>query len=64
MDYTLVLNVLGIAVSLLFLFWKRQSESGGMDHGSATLGERLLTWLARLAFAWLIVGLGLRLFVS
>lgn len=63
-DYTLVLNVLGIAVSLLFLFWKRQSESGGMDHGSATLGERLLTWLARLAFAWLIVGLGLRLFVS
>jgi uncharacterized membrane protein YraQ (UPF0718 family) len=54
-DYTMFLNILFAGVSLTFLAWKiKQGNSGGM--GSDPTSERILFWLAIVAFAWLTGG--------
>ena len=62
-DYTLFLNIAFLAVSALFLGWK--FKASGLDKGmSKQVGERILFWLAMLAYVWLAVGLTLPLFVG
>lgn len=64
-DYTLVLNFLGIAITAFFWIWKRRGSGGmHMDHGGPSIGERILTWLSRLAFVWLGTGVVLPLFLG
>lgn len=60
-DYTMVLNLVFLALSGGFWFWQKQADHGGMSHGSASLGERILFWLSMTAYAWLAVGLVLPL---
>lgn len=54
-DYTMGLNILALALSIGLLVWKWRARGLGL-HGSDKLGERVLFWLAMLAFAWLAVG--------
>jgi hypothetical protein len=57
-DYTLFLN-LGFAVmSLGFVAWKAATTGLEMS-GSDQLSERILFWLAMLAFVWLVGGVTL-----
>lgn len=56
-DSTLALNLVFIAVSGSFWIWKRRTGHGGMFHGLATLGERILLALSLIAFGWLAVGI-------
>jgi hypothetical protein len=58
-DYTLVLNVLFLAVSCLFLFWRWRRS--GLPSGGDGLSDTIMAGLALAALAWLAVGLGLPL---
>jgi hypothetical protein len=54
-DYTMGLNILALTLSVTLLVWKWRAR--GLDlHSSDKLSERVLFWLAMLAFAWLLVG--------
>lgn len=54
-DYTLFLNAAFIAVSGVFFGWALKSREGeGM--GGDRLSDRILFWLAMVAFVWLAVG--------
>ncbi|SFL37351.1 hypothetical protein SAMN05216302_10712 [Nitrosomonas aestuarii] len=55
-DYTFFLNLLFIGVSIFFLIWKWRTV-GFVNSNDATFSERLLLWLAILAFSWLMGGL-------
>lgn len=57
LDYSFVLNVLGIVMTLAFWIWKRMSGHGMMDHGETSLAQRLLSFFAMTAYAWLGIGL-------
>lgn len=67
-DYTFFLNLAFGAVTLVFgwLLWRARGESGGHhhDHGGSSWGEKLLRSLALLSFAWLAVGLVIRLLLG
>lgn len=54
-DYTLVLNLIFAAVSLVFLAWKIRSAGIAIDRGGDAT-ERVLFGLATLAYAWLLGG--------
>lgn len=56
-DYTLVLNGLFALISLGFLGWSLKKH-GGHSMGSDHLSEKILLWLALIAFLWLLGGLG------
>ena len=51
-DYTLFLNLAFAAMSLAFVAWKA-ATSGLKMGGSGKLSERVLFWLAMVAFVWL-----------
>jgi len=59
LDYTFVLNMVFIGISVAFLPWRWMAE--GLPGGSEKLSERLLFAIANLAFLWLVVGLTLPL---
>ena len=62
-DYTMGLNILALGLSIGLLVWKWQAQ--GIDfHGSDKFSERVLFWLAMLAFAWLVVGVLLPVIVA
>ena len=54
-DYTLFLNAAFIMVSGVFFGWALKTRDGG-GMGGERLSERILFWLAMVAFAWLAVG--------
>lgn len=57
-DYTLFLNALFAVISFGFLGWKIKQGSGFMN--SDRLTEKILFWLAMLAYLWLIGGLAVQ----
>lgn len=59
-DYTLFLNIPFALLSLGFLAWNARGMKMG---GSTELGERILFWLAAVAFLWLVGGLSLPLLI-
>jgi len=54
-DYSLVLNLIALGLSVGFIVWKWR-VSGLPRNGSKKLSERLLTHLSAVAFAWLGIG--------
>ncbi|MEX2493246.1 MAG: permease [Nitrospirales bacterium] len=56
MDYTLFLNVGFFLMSAGFVGWKIK-RNGGHNMGQESLGDKILFWLAIMAFAWIIGGL-------
>lgn len=63
-DYSLVLNILGITMTLIFWLWKRKTSEGGMDHGGASPSERILQVLSGAAFVWLGIGVLIPVFAG
>ncbi len=61
-DYTFFLNIAFALVSLGFMVWKAVATGLKMS-SSDELGERILLWLAVLAFLWLAGGVALPLIV-
>lgn len=55
-DYTAVLNLLFIAMTIGFIGWKWLA-SGLAGHGGGALSERILFGLALVAYGWLVAGL-------
>ncbi|MCA8969229.1 MAG: permease [Planctomycetes bacterium] len=54
-DYTLFLNLAFLIVSSIFVTWK--AKTSGFGSGSSDgITERILTWLAGAAVAWLVIG--------
>lgn len=60
-DYTLALNTIFIALSVLFVGW-RIKLGHGVSMGGGHAGEKLLSALAILSLVWLAGGLSLALF--
>jgi uncharacterized membrane protein YraQ (UPF0718 family) len=54
-DYSLVLNLIALGLSVGFIVWKWR-VSGLPRNGSKKLSERVLTHLSAVAFAWLGIG--------
>lgn len=67
-DYTFFLNLAFLAITgvLAWLKYSPKSPAGHHhhDHGSSSLVERVLFWLAMVAYAWLAIGLVVSYFVS
>ena len=63
-DYTLVLNVIFVGLSVFFAVFKRKAEDGH-DHGSgkASIVQRVLQVLAGLSMVWLAGGLAMNFVV-
>ena len=63
-DYTFWLNLifLGLTVAFGWLAWTGSGGHDGHDHNHGGVLDRILFWLALLAFGWLAVGLGLHAF--
>jgi uncharacterized membrane protein YraQ (UPF0718 family) len=59
LDYTLGLNLVFIAVSILFIYWRWQSR--GLPGGGGDLSERILLSLAVISLLWLGAGVSLPL---
>ena len=62
-DYTLFLNVLFGLVSLGFVGWSFKKH-GGHSMGNDRISEKILFWLAMLAFAWLACGLASKFLIQ
>jgi len=58
-DYTLLLNALFVLVSLGFLGWSFKKH-GTHKMGSDQLSEKILFWLAMLAYLWLAGGIAVK----
>lgn len=61
-DYTLLLNLLFIALSLIFVVWRIRQQ--GIPEGSDALSEKILFMLASIGLLWLTAGLALPTFVD
>jgi uncharacterized membrane protein YraQ (UPF0718 family) len=61
-DYTLFLNALFSLVSVAFLGWSLKKH-GMMAMGSDRLSEKILFWLAMLAYIWLLGGISVNLLI-
>jgi len=56
-DYTAILNVMFLLLSLVFVLWSRREH--GLPRGGGGTGERVLTLVAGVAALWLAAGLAL-----
>lgn len=66
-DYTFFLNLAFLAITGVLAWLKYSPKSSGghhHDHGSSSLVEQILFWLAMVAYAWLAIGLVVSYFVS
>jgi len=54
-DYTLFLNAIFLVVSGVFVVWRWRVK--GLPGGQGRMSDRILFWLALIAFGWLFLGL-------
>lgn len=56
-DHTFGLNLVFIILSGVFVIWQKKGDHAHMDHGSKSIGEKVLFTLSMVAYGWLAVGL-------
>lgn len=61
LDYTFYLNMFFVLMSIGFVFWSFKKH-GSHSMGADRVSEKILFWLASLAYVWLAVGLCVKFF--